>query len=63
MSDNPATSKEVGAPDREETEVTPAMVRAGVSELSAFNPDYASPREAVVRIFRAMESVAPCRLR
>lgn len=59
MAYDSATSKEVGAPDREETEVTPEMIAAGVSELIRFHPDYDREEAAVERIFQAMWVLRP----
>jgi hypothetical protein len=56
---------EVGAPAvvEEEMEITPAMLIAGVEELSSFNLDFESPEEVVTRIYRHMQLAANARLR
>ena len=56
---------EAGAPDGE---ITPAMIEAGASEMSAFElkdvwEGYLSPEELVVRIYRAMSDARSVRLR
>jgi len=42
-----------GAPDLE-IEVTPAMLRAGVSALCHYEPEFETREEGAARIFRAM---------
>jgi hypothetical protein len=45
----------------DEIEITPAMIEAGISELSRYNPDYESKDEAVARIYEAMFRFSPYR--
>ena len=40
-------------------EVTPEMVKVGVSELSAFDPERDNGFEFVRRLYQAMASLAP----
>lgn len=54
MSNDSATSKEVGAPAREETKVTPAMIRAGVDALLLFELREDDPELMVAAVFEAM---------
>lgn len=42
---------------REEIEITPAMIDAGVLELSRYNDNYERASDAVVRIYVEMEHV------
>jgi hypothetical protein len=53
---NPAISKpsEVGAPERTEIEITPAMIEAGATHLFEFDRDRGSEEETLIKIFRAM---------
>ena len=48
--------------DPNETEVTPEMIEAGVSELLSYNLDFESEESAVSRIFRAMVLAGRCQL-
>ena len=43
----------------DEIEITSAMIEAGISELSRYNPDYESKDEAVARIYEAMFRFSP----
>jgi hypothetical protein len=45
---------ETGAPETEEIEITPEMIRAGVAALFEFDSRFASEDECVSAIFRAM---------
>lgn len=62
MTYDSATSKEVGAPAREETEVTPEMIAAGLDALTSRYQDLVAPEvdaypEIVRTVYRAMTAV------
>ena len=45
---------------QDEFEITPEMIDAGVSELSAFDPERDNGFEFVRRLYRTMAALAPC---
>ena len=48
--------------DREEIEVTPQMIAAGVGELWGFDSYFFDPKEMAKQIFLAMKEVEECSL-